>query len=92
MKLQIDETGFTVWLSRRETYDWAASWPCSELSDKRLVAVFDGGGLVGLSVNGAGSAGVLNDELTAIISDYVYSRLPKGHPCLCYLDSPDDTI
>lgn len=92
MKLEINETGFTVWLSRRDTYDWSESWPCSELSDNRMVAEFDAGGLVGLTVNGGYGCDVPGDELTAIVSDYVYSRLPEDHPCLSYLESPDDTL
>lgn len=92
MKLRIDETGFTVWLNRRDTYEWSESWPCSALSDKRVAAAFDGGGLVDLSVNGDDTHDVPGDELTAIISDHVYSRLPEDHPCICYLESPDDTL
>lgn len=92
MKLKINETGFTVWLSRRDTYGWAESWPCSELSDNRMVAVFDAGGLADLTVNGGYGCDVPGDELTAIVSDYVYSRLPEDHPCLPYLESPNDPL
>lgn len=71
-----------VWLSARDTYEWAhkpgASWPCSFLSDRRLFAEFEpNGDLVDLSIDGGnGDQDCPADELNAIIDDLVWSKKP----------------
>lgn len=57
-----------------------------------MMAEFDAGGLVALTVNGDDTYDAPGDEFKAIVSDHVYSRLPEGHPCFCYLESTDDTL
>ena len=69
--------GYTMWLSARDTYDWAhrdgARWPCSATSDRRLVVGVDGNGIHGLAVDGHedhdGDIG--SDELGAIVADHL---------------------
>lgn len=68
-------TPAVVKLSARETEDWAtrpgAAWPCSFLSGRRVVAVFEpNGDLVDLAIDGGrGDQDCPSDELGAIVSD-----------------------
>ena len=82
--MQIHETGFKLWLSANDTYNWAhragESWPCSQLSDKRLFVEFDRNGLCDLAINGR-MADCDANELNAIVTDHIKDRLPKEHPC-----------
>ena len=70
------KSGNTIWLSARDTYDWAnkpgASWPCSFLSNRRVVAVFeDNGDLVDLAIDGGrGDQDCPADEFNAIMADF----------------------
>ncbi len=85
MKYQIEPARVTIWLSARDTAEWAqrpgALWPCSFLSGKRVMATFVAGGLVALEINGGrGSQDVLCDELNAITSDFLRPILPQDHP------------
>lgn len=84
MRTMIFDSGVKLWLSARETYDWAhrpgSSWPCSQLSDKRLFVEFDRNGLCDLAINGRMTDCDAN-ELNAITSDFLAKKLPKDHPC-----------
>jgi hypothetical protein len=84
MRMQIFPNGITLWLSARDTQDWAtkpgAAWPCSELAGKRLCASFDLNGLVELTIDGK-SGEVPCDEFNAITSDFLAQKLPRDHPC-----------
>jgi len=64
-----------LWLSRRDTYDWAhrpgTSWPCSTLSDHRLFAEFDNGDLVDYTIDNQGGVNVDCQEFTAITDDFI---------------------
>ena len=84
MRLQIFDSGFNLWLSARDTYDWAhrpnCSWPCSQTSDNRLFVQFDRNGLCDLTMNGK-DADMDGTELSAIVADHLRDRLPKEHPC-----------
>lgn len=84
MRLKIFETGFNLWLSARDTYDWATrpncSWPCSQLEDKRVFVQFDRNGLCDFTVDGK-SADCDGNELSAIVADHVRAKLPESHPC-----------
>ena len=79
------ESGYTkVWISARETREWAhkdgASWPCSFLSGRRLFAEFDrNGDLVDLAIDGGrGNQDCPNDEFYAIVSDMLGTSLPMN--------------
>ena len=68
--------GYTMWLSARDTYDWAhktgAVWPCSQLSDRRVVVCVDDNGLCDISIDGGrGEQDVDGNELDAIVSDHL---------------------
>lgn len=83
MKLTIHPSCVKLWLSARDTYEWAhrpgESWPCSTLSNKRLFAEFDRNGLVDLVINGR-STDCDVTELNAITSDFLRDKLPADHP------------
>lgn len=84
MRIKIHESCIKLWLSARDTYEWAhkpdASWPCSTLSNKRVFAEFDRNGLCDLGINGH-SRNCDVHELNAITSDFLRGRVPKEHPC-----------
>jgi hypothetical protein len=68
------ETGnCKVWLSARDTYDWAhrpgASWPCSTLSDHRIMAEVQGDNLVDFTIDGK-MGDCDGNELDAILADF----------------------
>jgi hypothetical protein len=81
MRIKSDSYGTTLWLSADDTYEWAhrpgASWPCSTLSGKRLVVVFDASGnLVDMAINGGrGEQDCDGNELNAITSDMLRARM-----------------
>lgn len=85
MRTAIDQHGVTLWASARDTYAWAhrpgESWPCSQLSGRRVVACFDRNGLCDLSIDGGrGDQDVDGNELSALCADMLAARLPKDHP------------
>ena len=89
MKTQIHASGFKLWLSANETYNWAtksgASWPCSELSGRRVFVEYDSNGLCDLMIDGRSGSDCSSTELGAIVSDFMAGKLPEGHPALCVL-------
>jgi len=84
MKLQTFNSGFNVWISARETDNWAhrpgSSWPCSQLAGRRLWVQFDRNGLCDMAIDGR-----FRDcdatELSACVADHLTGRLPESHPC-----------
>lgn len=64
----------SIWLSARDTYDWAhrsgASWPCSTLSGHRMFACVMDDDLVGFSLDGRTGADVDGAEVDAILADF----------------------
>lgn len=88
MRTQIFPSGFNLWLSANDTYNWAhrtgASWPCSTLSGCRLFVQYDTNGLVDLTIDGK-DGDCDGNELNAIVSDFMRPKLPKEHPCACYV-------
>jgi hypothetical protein len=80
MRVQSDEWGSKIMASANDTYDWAHrcgnSWPCSELSNKRVFVELDrNGDLVDLAVNcGRGNQNVALHELNAFIEDVLEGR------------------
>ena len=90
MRALVQKDGFVLWLSADDTYNWAnkphAHWPCSTLSNKRMVAVFDSNGLCDISVNGrvAGDgelSAIDGTEFSAIVADFMRAKLPADHAC-----------
>lgn len=85
MRIQKSDTGYVMWLSANDTYEWAhkagASWPCSTLSDKRCMVAVDNNGLCDISVNGRDDNGFIDGtELDAIVSDYLPNDLRQFWP------------
>jgi hypothetical protein len=85
MRIQINETSVSLWISARETEDWAtrpsASWPCSQLRGRRLFAGFDRNGLCDLAIDGKSDVDIDGNELTAICADFLRANLSENHPC-----------
>ncbi len=75
MKIYRTVTSVKVWLSARDTYNWAHrvgnSWPCSQLSNHRVFAEFTmNGDLVDFEIDGnPGDCDAT--EFNAIIADLV---------------------
>jgi len=89
MRVSRGDFGTKLWLSARDTYDWAhrpgASWPCSELSGRPMFAEFDlSGDLVDVSTGSMGTADPLcpADEFNAITSDFLRDRFGPDHPAI----------
>jgi hypothetical protein len=84
MRTQVTTNHTKLWLSANDTYSWAhkpgASWPCSFLSGRRVVAEFDRhGDLVDLSIDGGrGDQDCPCDEFDALVED----MLGSAHPTL----------
>jgi hypothetical protein len=81
MRKQITPSGTKLWLSSKDTYDWAnkagASWPCSQLSDRRVFVEFDrSGDLVDFVIDGGkGEQDCDSHELNAITSDALNGKV-----------------
>jgi len=80
MRIKRSDQGVKLWLSGNDTYNWAHqagnSWPCSQLSGKRLFVEYDvNGDLVDVAVNNNKDLTDLrdldNNELNAIVADHV---------------------
>ena len=84
MRTSITPDQITLWLSKRDTYYWAhradASWPCSTIAGKSLVAVFDQNGLVDITINGRATGEVDGTEFNVITSDFLRAKVPEDHP------------
>lgn len=86
MRVLDNGNSVTLWASARDTYDWAhkpgAAWPCSTLSGRRFVAVFDSNGLCDLSLDGGrGEQDCDSWELSAMCADFLRGRIGADHPC-----------
>jgi len=85
MKIEIRKTGIRVWLSARDTSNWAhkpAAWPCSQLSGRRVFAQFDSNGLCDLAIDGGrGEQNCDSAEFNACIADHLAGKLPADHKC-----------
>jgi len=83
MRISSGKYGVKLWLSARDTYEWAnrsgRAWPCSTLSGKRLFAEFDAvGDLIDLTVGGRYGVNIDGVELDAIAADFILAHLDKG--------------
>lgn len=83
MKLVYDKSsakpqGYGLWLSAKETYDWAhkpgASWPCSQCAGERIFVQVDSNGLCDFTQDGV-SADIDGAELEAIVADHLPANL-----------------
>jgi len=86
MRFKDHGTSVQIWLSARDTYDWAhkvgAAWPCSTLANKRIFAAFDTNSLCDVTVNGNQGLNMMDGaEFNAITSDFLATKLDKDHPC-----------
>jgi len=90
MKIAYDKsaakpTWYTLWLSARDTYDWAhkpgARWPCSTLSDHRAMVQVDTNGLCDLTIDGKDEGDIDGNELDAIVADHLPLALRHLWPC-----------
>ena len=77
MRIKRSQYGVNLWLSARDTYEWArkpgAAWPCSQISGRRLFAAFErNGDLVDVSIDGErGEQDVDANEFNAITADFL---------------------
>jgi len=77
MRIQEHWGNTTIYLSERDTFDWAhkdgAAWPCSECSGHKLRIELERGDLIGFAIDG--KDGDMNAaELSAIINDCFVKR------------------
>lgn len=79
MRKQVSAHGTTVWLSADDTHAFARRWPCSTLSNRRVVASFDArGNLEELAINGGrGSQECDATEFDALIAHYLGDAHPE---------------
>ena len=82
----ITENGVNVWLSANDTHAWAhrsgASWPCSQLSGRRVFAGFDSNGLCDVAIDGGrGDQDCDSAEFNACVADHLAGKLPVDHRC-----------
>lgn len=73
MRIRRSQYGTTVWASAHDTYQWAhkagAAWPCSTLSDNRIMVTLDASGdVVDFTLNGR-DGDVDSHELNAFLAD-----------------------
>lgn len=84
MRVLIHADSVVLWASARDTYNWAHRsgelWPCSTLSDNRVVVTFDTTGLVDLAVNGRDAGDIDSHELSALCADLIRTKLSRDHP------------
>lgn len=86
MRIQQNEHATKIWLSARDTYDWAnrpgARWPCSQLADRRVFAEFDRhGDLVDVALDGGkGEQDCDSNEFNACIADHLRAKNVKLVP------------
>ena len=77
-------TGYMMYLSARETGDWArkagAVWPCSVIKDERLWVAVDDNGLYDYSLNGT-MIDLSSNELEAIVTDHLPNNCKHLWPC-----------
>lgn len=67
---------YTMWLSADDTYSWSATWPCSQLKDRKVMVVVDDNGVCDFTVKFQNSKdmnmeNVENQELVALVRDHL---------------------
>lgn len=85
MRIKEFMNGRAIWLSAKDTYDWAHKeggyWPCSKLSGKRIkVELANNGDLINFEINGR-PGDCDNTELQAILADNGHNQrsAPQCH-------------
>jgi len=94
-RVKVTTTLTTVWLSARDTEEWAhrpgARWPCSALAGHRVRAMFDpAGDLVDVTVEGEDPGVIIDcpaDEFDAIMSDTLRDAGHPDHPAIRYMQA-----
>lgn len=75
MRIKKNGTTVQLWLSAKDTYDWAHragnAWPGSQLAGKRLYAEFNEGDLVDCTINGKDGLNIPRFEFEAITDDFI---------------------
>lgn len=87
MRIKDNGNGFAIWLSARDTYDWAhrpgKAWPCSQLSGYAVFAEFDRNGLLdfGVKYDGRPVHGfdVDANEFNAMVADLAATKVGKDN-------------
>ena len=78
LKRNPDKQGYTMWLSARDTDNWAhqpdTSWPCSQCAGHRLRVEVDSNGLCDFTIDGR-FGDMDGTELDAIVADYLPDAL-----------------
>jgi len=85
MQIKSNGSGYTLWLSATDTYNWAQTpgkrWPCSTLSGNRCCIVVDSNGICDLTVNGQCEEGQIDcSELCAIVTDFIPAEYRRYWP------------
>ncbi len=86
MRIRIEESSVTLWLSANDTRGWARrpgkEWPCSQLAGHSMRVEFDSNGVHDYTIDGRFSPqrDVPADEFNAITSDFIRGNLYKAHP------------
>ncbi|MAA63867.1 MAG: hypothetical protein CL581_03680 [Alteromonadaceae bacterium] len=93
MKIKDGGESFTIWLSPKDTQEWARGtagvgdggvWPCSEMAGRRVRATFDRSGLLEFLIDGRdirqSTLHVPVDEFNAIVADFAATKLSEDHP------------
>ena len=84
MRIRRLSNGYALWLSANDTELWASksgsSWPCSELSGRRLFVGVDSNGLCDISID-SDQADCDHTEIEAIVSDHLPDDCKQYWPC-----------
>ena len=85
MMITGNSQGYALWVSAKDTREWAnkpgSTWPCSKLSGKRFYVGVDPNGLYDFTVNGKDADDIDGVELDAIVSDLLSKDYRHLWPC-----------
>jgi len=83
MRIKENSEGYNMWLSAKDTYDWAhrpgKCWLCSRCSGHSLFVGVDSNGLYDFTIDGK-QGDVDGTELDAIISDFLPPKFRHMYP------------
>jgi hypothetical protein len=98
MKAHVTNDGFKLWLNASDTWNWAhgeSERPCSRAAGHSLFVEYDRHGLVDVSIGHRATAmpnDIDNNELIAIVMDFMDHILPHGHFCRAFLGEPRNEV